>query len=280
MINLNEYRNNIYNKHGIRECPCYSEDGVILKIFEEIGVDNYSRNVIEFGETRVLGTTTRSFRIKYVSNAIYFTSRIDVKSKILNFLDVLKTACVERSPKYFRFFSNMPFEYFVTPDNIEEVLSDNVKNEGDIDILTIDIDSYDYYIAKKILESENNYSPRLLILEYNPSLPIDIALSYPRKESFGRPSNRKVYGASYLAMDNLAKNHGYKLVHISGFCNLFYIRKDFSHMFSSPDVAREVTDTKEKILSFINSFCQKGFVPSWIEEDELSANDLLFFDRV
>ena len=37
MINLNEYRENIYHKYGIRECPHYGEDGVIFKIFDEIG---------------------------------------------------------------------------------------------------------------------------------------------------------------------------------------------------------------------------------------------------
>ena len=36
MINLNDFRKNIYQNDGIFECPHYSEDGVILKIFEKI----------------------------------------------------------------------------------------------------------------------------------------------------------------------------------------------------------------------------------------------------
>ena len=62
MIELKEYRENIYQNYGLRECPHYGEDGVILKIFEEIGVSE-NPYCIEFGELRVLGTTTRSYRI-------------------------------------------------------------------------------------------------------------------------------------------------------------------------------------------------------------------------
>ena len=87
MINLNQFRKNIFHNEGLRECPHYGEDGVILKIFEIIK-PNKSPLVIEFGETRSLGTTTRSFRIKYKSRAIYFTGDLSFKSTVLNVLDV------------------------------------------------------------------------------------------------------------------------------------------------------------------------------------------------
>ena len=62
MLDLSNYRENIYQNYGYRECPYYGEDGVILKIFEEIGVSD-NPCCVEFGELRVLGTTTRSYRI-------------------------------------------------------------------------------------------------------------------------------------------------------------------------------------------------------------------------
>ena len=37
MIDLNLYRKNLYTNSGVRPCPGYGEDGVILKIFEVIG---------------------------------------------------------------------------------------------------------------------------------------------------------------------------------------------------------------------------------------------------
>ena len=75
MINLNNYRKNIFQNYGVKECPYYSEDGVILKIFEEVNISK-KPVVVEFGEHRVLGTTTRAFRIKYFSKSISENDRI------------------------------------------------------------------------------------------------------------------------------------------------------------------------------------------------------------
>ena len=86
MIDLNDYRKNIYYNYGVKECPHYSEDGVIEKIFTEIGLEE-KPFIVEFGETRSLGTTTRAFRIGYSSRAMYFVGFIDLYSKILNILE-------------------------------------------------------------------------------------------------------------------------------------------------------------------------------------------------
>ena len=79
MINLNDFRKNIYHNYGVKECPHYSEDGVIKKIFYEIGLES-KPFTIEFGETRSLGTTTRAFRIGYLARAVYFVGNIDFYS--------------------------------------------------------------------------------------------------------------------------------------------------------------------------------------------------------
>jgi|GEM_PF-1596186 len=279
MISLNKFRKNIYHNYGVKECPHYSEDGVIIKIFEEIGVDSKDKTIVEFGETRVLGTTTRSFRVKYIANAVYFTQKIDLRSKILNILDVVKVVFIKKNFKYLKFLNNMPFEFFVTPENIVDLLQKKLKAIKNIDILTIDIDSYDYYVAKEVLE--NNYRPKLLILEYNPFLPIDIALSCPNTQILNnKPSNKKVFGASFLAMDSLAKIYGYKLIHVSGFCNLFYIRNEYANLFTSPDINIELTDSKEKVIEFIRLYCQDGFEPSWMNEKSLTGNDIKYFEKV
>ena len=275
MINLNNYRENIFHNAGINQCPHYSEDGVILKIFDEIGVSEKPL-IIEFGEHRSLGTTTRSFRIKYISKAIYFTGNLDFRSKILNILDILKLSITEKSMKYFKFFLSMPFKFFCTPNNINELLIDKKVNA--IDILTVDIDSFDYYVIKEVLI--NGFSPRLMILEYNFNLPINEALSYPYNSEKSPPENKRAYGASFKAIDNLAKSFGYKLVHVSGFCNLFYIKSEYSHLFSKPDIKMEIPKNNQEVDLFIDKYCQKGFVPSWLSEPRLTEIDLLYFNKV
>ena len=281
MINLNDFRKNIYHNHGINECPHYSEDGVIKKIFSEIGLEK-KRFIVEFGETRVLGTTTRAFRIGYLSRAMYFVGSIDLYSKILNILDVLKTTFLTRNIKYLKFLMNMPFKFFVKPENIvdifDKILAKERINRNNIDILTIDIDSYDFYCVKELLENE--YKPRLFIVEYNPNLPLDQALSYPNAEALSLSNNRKVYGASYLAMNNLMEKFGYNLVHISGFCNLFYIRNEYSGLFTKPDINKERPVSKKEVIEFVDLYCQKDFRPSWLDEPDLNDKELSFFDKV
>jgi len=281
LIDLNDYRKNIYHNYGVKECPHYSEDGVIEKIFTEIGLEE-KPFIVEFGETRSLGTTTRAFRIGYSSRAMYFVGSIDFYSKILNILDVLKATLLTRNIKCLKFLMNMPFMFFVKPENIvdlfDKILAKEGINHNNIDILTIDIDSYDYYIVKELLEHE--YKPRLFIVEYNPNLPIDQALSYPNVEALSQSNNRKVYGASYLAMDNLIEKFGYELVHISGFCNLFYIRNENSGLFTQPDINKERPVSKKEVIKFVDLYCQKDFRPSWFDEPDLNEKELKFFDKV
>ena len=274
MIDLNQFRRNVFQRAGLRECPHYSEDGVILEIFRQIGVGK-NPFVIEFGESRSLGTTTRSFRITYRADAIYFTGDLGVKSWVLNILDILKVAWAERSIGPLRFFRSMPFKFLGTPDNIVPLF--RARGVGEIDILTIDIDSYDYYMAKAILEA--GFAPRLLILEHNPSLPEGASLALPYRPVRER-TNRRVYGASYEALHKLASSYDYKLVHVSGFCNLLYVRAEYAYLFATPDAQAEIPRTNAEVLAFAEQYCQPGFVPSWLSEKPLAASDLELFTQI
>lgn len=275
MINLNDFRANIYQDEGVRQCPHYSEDGVILKIFETIGTGP-SPLAVEFGETRSLGTTTRSFRIRYKARSIYFTGNLSARSTRLNIMDIFKISFRKADPGFLKFLLNLPFKFFVTPDNILKLFND--KKANDIDILTIDIDSYDYFIAKKILE--NGYKPRLLILEYNFNLGLNNSISYPYKSNKKKPVNKRAFGASYGALNKLATKYGYKLVHVSGFCNLFYVREDFAIYFSAPDLNTELMHSDEEVIEFIDKYCQKGFIPTWLYAPELQPEDFEYFEQV
>ena len=270
MIDLNKYRKNIYQNYGVRECPYYGEDGVILKIFDTIGVSQ-EPYCVEFGELRVLGTTTRAYRIFYKAKSLYFSFSYDLRSFYLNIFDVFKLAYKTKKLSFLSFLFNFPFKQFASTDNIENIFNKAQINKKEIDLLTIDLDSSDYYIAKKILEL--GYLPKLFIVEYNPSYGLQKNCTYPNDADFS-PSNPRIYGASYKAMNNLFESFGYSLCFVSGFCNLFYIRKEFSNFFCKPDISKEFTDTPEKINDYINKFCQKDFVPSWLSAEELVEADL------
>lgn len=274
MIDLNKYRRNVYQNYGFKECPYYGEDGVILKIFETVPV-NKNPKVVEFGEHRALGTTTRSFKIKYFAESLYFAGDISLKTYYLNIIDILKIS-ITKNILYLKFFLNLPFRYFVNIKNIIRLLK--IKKIKNLDIFCIDIDSYDYFIIKEVLE--NKIYPSLFIVEYNPSLPVNKSLSLTTSYNNKNKKNKRIYGASFLAMYNLFKKYEYKLIHISGFCNLFFIKKDFSNNFAEPDFNLEIPKNDEEVKNYIIKFCQPGFIPSWLGERKLNSDDLKEFVNV
>jgi len=276
MIDLNKYRENIYQNSGLRECPHYGEDGVILKIFSEIGVGEQPY-VIEFGESRSLGTTTRSFRLKYKAGAFYFSERLSLKTRLLNILDVFKVVGNTGQLGYLKFLNDLPFEAFCTPENIVDLLSRAQTRK--IDILTIDIDSYDYFVAERFLTE--GLHPSLLILEYNWNLPLQPPLSYPYPCEVKKAArNKRVFGANYTAMASLAERFEYRLVHISGFCNLFFVKKWHAEKFLAPNADSEIPTSDEDCVRFADLCCQKGFRPSWFGERPIKPEDIADFIEI
>jgi hypothetical protein len=274
-IDLNLYRKNIYTNSGIRPCPGYGEDGVLEEIFRKIKVSR-TPLCIEFGELRSLGTTSRSFKINYFAKSLYFSGTLDFNSKILNILDVFKLAYKQKKVRYLKFLWNLPVKKFVRPIEISKII-DRFTKKREIDLLVCDIDSFDFEIIQQMLHS--NIRPRVLVVEYNPSLPVNSAIYWPETKVRHLSTNKKLYGASYLAWECLLTQNGYSLVHISGFCNLHYIRKDNYHNFLKPNITIEVTDTKEKCLDFAAKYCLPGFKPSWLDEPNLNSDEISQFSK-
>lgn len=269
MINLNDFRKNIWTNAGIRPCPGYGEDGVLKKIFELIGVSKKPL-CIEFGELRVLGTTSRQYRISNLSSAVYVSATMDFKSLVLNILDILKISMKQRNIKFLKFVFSMPKKRIVTPDNVLSTL--RISSRDPVDLLVVDIDSFDFEVVSRLLDE--GIMPKVFVVEYNPSLPpTDILF---QKFSLGKHSmeNKRFYGASVAAWLKLFSPLNYSLIHVSGFCNLFFVKNEFKDYFQSPDVLFEITDTREKVLSFAKEFCLPGFIPSWFHDPPLTNEEL------
>ena len=270
-IDLNNFRENKFQYAGLRPCPCYGEDGVFLKIFDEIGVSK-NPECVEFGELRSLGTTTRSFRISQNARALYFSGTMDVRSIWLNVIDVLKISWDFKSLRFLKFFRSMPSKGFATPETIGKKIRDFATNHKEIDLFVIDIDSFDYEIMQSVF-NDGTY-PRVVAVEYNPSLPHDIPLFWPYQLQREPNMNPRLYGASFKAWDLLMAKQRYSLVHISGFCNLIYIRGDIYHPFTRPSIEVEITDTLGKITTFCENYCLPNFRPSWCYSEDLQETDL------
>jgi hypothetical protein len=117
----------------------------------------------------------------------------------------------------------------VTPANVNELLA-QYGYGSDVDVLSIDIDSYDYWILEAL-----TVTPRILILEYNALFGAERRVTIPADQPLdGTPKGYN--GASLAALTTLAGRKGYRLVTCENAgVNAFYLRHDVA-----PEV-REVT---------------------------------------
>ena len=114
---------------------------------------------------------------------------------------------------------------FVDRDNVDEIIS-AAGVEGDIGLLSIDIDGNDLWV----LQSIESVSPRILVVEYNSLFGHDLAVSVPYDPTFRRAEQHYSYlywGASLKALVTVARSKGYALVagNRAG-NNAFFVRRD------------------------------------------------------
>ena len=108
-------------------------------------------------------------------------------------------------------------------ENVEELFAQaGVPPEPDV--LSIDVDGNDYWIWKAI----SRYRPRLVVIEYNGSLDPTARRVMPYRPGY-RWDHTSGYGASLGALEDLAVEKGYRLVHteLAG-VNAFFVREDLA----------------------------------------------------
>ena len=181
-----KYAKNVYTQNG--------EDGIIEKILGEIGASE--GNVIEFGAWDGL----------YISNIYRLW-------KYGNFKGILIEGDSEKAKEFNEEGKNAKmFNYFISPEKSNENSIDNVLDsigiEGEIALMSIDIDSCDYYV----MESMERYKPMVIIIETN--------------NSFGHETVYKSYdsGCSMKAVWDLSLVKGYTMVAYTA--NAILVRND------------------------------------------------------
>ncbi len=202
---LTRFERKIFSQNG--------EDGVILEIFRRIGVARHS--FVEFG----VGSGTEG-------NAVLLADVFRWNG--------LFVECDDRS------FSGLARKYEnngrvkvvnsrVRPGNVD-ALFEAARVPEEPDLLSIDVDGQDYWIWKA-----TRYRPRLVVIEYNASLPPSSALVEPVDEesSFDGFDH---FGASLGALQTLARVKGYQLVHteLTG-VNAFFVRDDLVESLGAVD---------------------------------------------
>lgn len=120
---------------------------------------------------------------------------------------------------------------FITAENVNDLIGSN-GYEGEIDLLTVDIDGMDYWIWKAITVIQ----PRVVVVEYVGWLGPDRACTIPYDPAFdayrySTTNGAADYaGASLAAMVKLGRAKGYRLIGFNRHnFNAFFIRQDITH---------------------------------------------------
>jgi len=203
MGNLEAFKSNTYSQFG--------EDGILKEVFGRIqsGGVTLNRWCCEFGAWDGL----------HLSN----TARLIIEE---GFSAVL----IEGDPKRVKALGlNFPqkevtkISSFVAPygdKSLESMLS-KTDIPLDFDLLSIDIDGMDYFI----LASIKNYKPKVIIIEFNPTVPNSVRFIQENNPSIK-------HGASALAITELSETLGYVVV-AATFCNLVLVRADISGLVTT-----------------------------------------------
>lgn len=200
---LKLYANNKFSQFG--------EDGIIEKLFE-ILPEHEVYWCVEFG----------AWDGKHLSNTYELVSNQNWKGILIEgnpkkFPDLKKTY---RSNKNAILINKLvSFEGTNTLDNIFKKTNIPV----DFDLLSIDIDGNDY----RVWESLKNYQPKVVIIEFNPSIPSDI--------DFIQENNFVLnHGNSLLSLIKLGKLKGYELIATTN-CNGIFVKEEYFDLFEIND---------------------------------------------
>lgn len=215
----------------------WGEDGLLSEIFQRIGATN--KVCVEFGA----GNGTESSNVWHLINDLKWNG-------------FLMEADNERFAKWKEIMDKMPnltvLNTLVEPRG-EHSLDNIFKNNNiphNLDLLSIDVDGYDYYI----FENLNNFKPRVIIIEHNPTIGPELEIIQPVIE-------KDSYGSSALANVKLAHKKGYKLAAATHGNCIFVLNEEFSKLNMNEPSIEEIFD-RSGITYIVSSYYGSTFLRS------------------
>lgn len=188
----------------------WGEDGLIQWLINNIAIPR--KVFIEFGVQNYTESNTRFL----LMNNNWAGLIIDGDSDNINY--------VKHDDIYWR-YNLKAVASFITAENINDIFRDN-GIEGEIGLLSVDIDGVDYWVWKAI----DSVNPAIVVCEYNHRFGAKRAVTVPYKPDFVRGNAHYsgiYYGASIQAFAHLAARKGYSPVagNMNG-NNVFFVRND------------------------------------------------------
>jgi hypothetical protein len=187
------------------------EDGILEEIFRRLAITRDSGKFIEFGASNGL----------QFSNTLYLLYR-GFSGLWIEWSEPHVDAIRSRFQLPLASGQLRLARALVTAENINDLLLENLGDQREVALLSIDIDGNDFWVWKAI----TSIAPAVVVIEYNGKFPppLSIAQEY-------RPNHvwnfTDYSGASLEALARLGRQKGYQLVgcNITG-VNAFFVRED------------------------------------------------------
>ncbi|MEM5810449.1 MAG: hypothetical protein QXP66_00940 [Candidatus Aenigmatarchaeota archaeon] len=215
---LLNFKYNVFSQNG--------EDGIIEKILDIIPDKN--KFCVEFGAwDGVFLSNTRNLILNRGYSAVLIEADKEKFKELKN--NYIYNPSVITLNKFVGFNNN---------DNLDIILKD-VSIPVDFDFLSIDVDGNDYHIWNAI----QYYKPKLVCIEYNPTIPVEIDFVQPADYSINQ-------GCSLLSLVRLGKAKGYELISTC-FVNAFFVKKEYFSLFDITDNSPEALQTHSDFITYI-----------------------------
>jgi hypothetical protein len=193
-----EVKRDVFSQNG--------EDGIVEKIFELIGTTNSF--AIECGALNgVKDSGTRNLTINHDWKALLIEGDETPFEKLVqNYKENASVNCVNA---FITFTGETALDGLFEKFNVPQVP----------DLFVLDIDGNEYHVW----EALTKFSPRVMVVEFNPTIPNDVEFIQPKDMSVQQ-------GSSLLALTKLATQKGYTLVAVT-YVNAFFVKTSEAEPF-------------------------------------------------
>ena len=220
-MKLMEHQKNVTSQRG--------EDGIIEKIFEVIGTKNKVCVDIGAGDGDRTSNTWNLLNLRGWSGVLFEPKASAFKSLEWRYKHRLE---VQVFPTKIGFELDGGLDYELTEVSAYTPL--------EFDFLSIDIDGCDYHIWEAIYL----HKPRVVCIEHNPTVPIDVEFVQPKDMTVNQ-------GSSLKSLCILGKRKGYELVAATEL-NAIFVREEDFHLFgitdNSPEALNPVNESQKTRL--------------------------------
>ncbi|MDR2563160.1 MAG: hypothetical protein LBC98_04380 [Prevotellaceae bacterium] len=219
------------------------EDGIIAEIFNRIGTTN--KKFVEFGVQDGLESNGH-FLLHKGWQGLWIDGN---KKFIRNLRNYFAVPIAKKQLTV--------INVFITTENINKIIGNQGSTEGEIDLLSIDIDGNDYWIWEAI----TCIKPRVVVIEYNAKFPPAHEWIIEYNENHIWDSSDK-HGASLKSLEILGSQLGYRLVGTSRTgINAFFVRNDLAgNLFPEPATAENLYNIANNVIFFTNGHPSKQYI--------------------